>query len=163
MARAMVSFGMFAALASATARRSRGFIFGSPPPSFAATMIALEHLLQALPRLLSMTAFLCLIPAQCECPAMLPSLQANRDAASRLSRLLLSQSLGRQFFYRLAGLCLFVFFTALDSKGGSVGADFFGGDFFAAFLGDRFGSRSFALGSISRMMDRTFGECGDVP
>ena len=38
--------------------------FGSPPPIFAATMIALESLLQSLPRRLSISAFLCLMPAQ---------------------------------------------------------------------------------------------------
>ena len=61
-----IAFGMFAAFASAIASRSRGFISASPPPILAATIIALEHLLHTLPRLLSITAFLCLIPAQCE-------------------------------------------------------------------------------------------------
>src|SRR5690554_5455298 len=70
MARSIVSLGMRALLASEMARRSRGFAPGSPPPSEAATVIALETLVQILPRLASMASFLRLIFAQWECPAI---------------------------------------------------------------------------------------------
>jgi hypothetical protein len=41
----------------------------------AATMIILAILLQTLPLLASFAAFLCLIPAQCECPDIKASTQ----------------------------------------------------------------------------------------
>ncbi len=43
---------------------------GSPPPALAAAMMSLASLLQTLPRLLSMTAFLRAMFDQWECPAM---------------------------------------------------------------------------------------------
>ena len=58
------------AFASEIACRSRMLVSGSPPPVLAAIMIALESLLHSFPRLLSIAAFLCLMPAQCEWPAM---------------------------------------------------------------------------------------------
>src|SRR5436190_2231927 len=70
MARSMVSLGMLAARASSIARRRRGFESGAPPPIRAATVMALEHLVQTLPRLLSSKAFLCLMLDEWEWPAM---------------------------------------------------------------------------------------------
>src|SRR5438477_10267080 len=70
MARSIVSLGMLAALALSIAYRSDRFSDGFPPPERAAMMMCRASLLQRLPRRLSTTAFLCLIRAQCECPAM---------------------------------------------------------------------------------------------
>src|SRR2546423_15289055 len=70
MARSIVSLGMLAARASSIARRRRGLESGSPPPIRAATVMALEHFVQTLPRLLSSKAFLCLMLDEWEWPAM---------------------------------------------------------------------------------------------
>jgi hypothetical protein len=43
---------------------------GSPPPSFAATVISLIALVKTLPRFASERSFLCLMFAHLECPAM---------------------------------------------------------------------------------------------
>src|SRR3954447_2340488 len=66
----MLSLGIEASLAFWTARPSAGLPSGSPPPSFAATVIARASLVKSLPRRASTIAFLCLIPAHLECPAM---------------------------------------------------------------------------------------------
>ena len=47
-----------------------GFVSGSYDPSFAATVISFESLEKILERCLSARPFLCLIPAQCEWPAI---------------------------------------------------------------------------------------------
>src|SRR5262245_41825732 len=76
MARSIVSFGMFPALASLTALRRRGFWFGSPlPPERAAIVISLIHLVKSFPRLASSAPFLCLIVCHFECPdiGLIPS------------------------------------------------------------------------------------------
>src|SRR5512132_819947 len=74
MARSMLSLGIEASLAFCTARPSAGFVSGSPPPSRAATVIARASFVKSLPRRASTIAFLCLIPAHLECPAMGPML-----------------------------------------------------------------------------------------
>src|SRR5262245_10022241 len=68
MLRSIVSFGMFAALASLTALRRRGFWFGSPPPVRAAIVSSLISLVKSFPRLASSAPFLCLIECHFECP-----------------------------------------------------------------------------------------------
>src|ERR1051325_288424 len=74
MARSMLSLGIDASLAFWMASCSDGLPSGSPPPSFAATVIARASLVKSLPRRASTIAFLCLIPAHLECPAMRASL-----------------------------------------------------------------------------------------
>src|SRR5688500_19948082 len=66
----MLSLGIEASLAFWTARPRRGLVSGSPTPSFAATVIARASLVKSLPRRASTIAFLCLIPAHLEWPAM---------------------------------------------------------------------------------------------
>src|SRR3712207_7287695 len=66
----MLSLGIEASLAFCTARPSAAFVLGSPPPSLAATVIARASLVKSLPRRASTIAFLCLIPAHLEWPAM---------------------------------------------------------------------------------------------
>src|SRR5215831_3402527 len=69
MARSIVSFGMFAALASLTALRRRGFWFGSPPPPVRAAIVSsLISLVKSFPRFASSAPFLCLIECHFECP-----------------------------------------------------------------------------------------------
>src|SRR5580704_14700089 len=68
MARSILSLGMFSALPSAMAERSRGFDVGSPPPTRAAMVISRITLVNARPRLASVAAFFCLIVAHLECP-----------------------------------------------------------------------------------------------
>src|SRR5688500_17795028 len=68
MARAMVSFVMFAPYASETALRGRALASGSPPPVRAATAISLMSFVKTLPRLASSAPFLCLIVCHLECP-----------------------------------------------------------------------------------------------
>src|SRR3954451_24151962 len=70
MARSMLSFGIEASLAFWTASDSAGLPSISPPPSFAATVMARASLVKSLPRRASTIAFLCLIPAHLLCPAM---------------------------------------------------------------------------------------------
>src|SRR5574341_107994 len=72
MARLMFSAGMLTDFALATAVRRRGLPSGSPPPSFAATVISLPILVKTLPRLASMAAFLCFVVAHFECPDIGP-------------------------------------------------------------------------------------------
>src|SRR5919107_4262706 len=78
IARSMLSLGIEASLAFWTASASAGLPSGSPPPSFAATVIARASFVKSLPRRASTIAFLCLIPAHLECPAMRLSLSADR-------------------------------------------------------------------------------------
>src|SRR5215510_8364968 len=66
----MLSFGTFTSCALASARRSRGFIVASPPPSFAATVTSLMALLKTFPRFASERSFLWRMFAHLECPAM---------------------------------------------------------------------------------------------
>src|SRR5690349_18128261 len=66
----MLSLGMLTALASLIAYRRRRFVSGSPPPSFAATIMAFDSFVHNLPRLASTAAFRCLIFAQGEWPAI---------------------------------------------------------------------------------------------
>ena len=47
-----------------------GLVLGSLDPNFAATVISFESFEKILERCLSARPFLCLIPAQCECPAI---------------------------------------------------------------------------------------------
>src|SRR3954464_2310916 len=70
IARSMLSFGIEASLAFCTASASEGLPSMSPPPSLAATVIARASLVNSLPRRESTIAFLCLIPAHLECPAI---------------------------------------------------------------------------------------------
>src|SRR3712207_9290726 len=73
----MLSLGIEASLAFCTASARAGLPLTSPPPSFAATVIARASFVQSLPRRASTIAFLCLIPAHLECPAMALSLEAQ--------------------------------------------------------------------------------------
>ncbi len=70
MARSMLSLGIDAALAFATAFSSAALVSGSPPPSRAATVIARASFVKAAPRRESTIAFLCFIDAHLECPDM---------------------------------------------------------------------------------------------
>src|SRR3712207_8124177 len=76
----MLSLGIEASRAFWMASASRGLPSGSPPPSFAATVIARASFVKSLPRRASTIAFLCLIPAHLECPAM--TSQCRRRALS---------------------------------------------------------------------------------
>src|SRR3954454_3051500 len=66
----MLSLGIDASRAFAMASASDGLPSGSPPPSFAATVIARVSLVKSLPRRESTIAFLCLIDAHLESPDM---------------------------------------------------------------------------------------------
>src|SRR5918997_706064 len=79
IARSMLSLGIDASLAFWMASARRGLPSGSPPPSLAATVIARASLVNSLPRRASTIAFLCLIPAHLECPAMALSLGGEAD------------------------------------------------------------------------------------
>src|SRR5439155_13581856 len=81
IARSMLSLGIEASLAFWTASPSAGLPSMSPPPSFAATVMARASLVKSLPRRASTIAFLCLIPAHLLCPAMRPSLVPPRCGA----------------------------------------------------------------------------------
>src|SRR5215210_519501 len=70
IARSMLSLGIEASLAFCTASASAGLPSTSPPPSFAATVIARASFVNSFPRRASTIAFLCLIPAHLECPAI---------------------------------------------------------------------------------------------
>src|SRR5262245_46397435 len=70
MARSMLSFGIETARAFSMAFCSEMLASGSPPPSFAATMIARDSLEKRMPRFLSAAPFLCLIVDHLECPDM---------------------------------------------------------------------------------------------
>src|SRR5688572_28405134 len=62
---------MLFSVALSMARRSRGFMPGSPPPRRAATVISLIRRVKILPRFASVAAFLCLMFAHLLWPAML--------------------------------------------------------------------------------------------
>src|SRR5438270_5538179 len=64
----MFSFGIEYERAFSIAFWSARFPPGSPPPSFAATMIARESFEKSLPRLASAAPFLCLIDDHLLCP-----------------------------------------------------------------------------------------------
>src|SRR4051794_37101150 len=64
----MLSLGIEASLAFCTARPSAALPTMSPPPSFAAVVIARASFVKSLPRRESTIAFLCLIDAHLECP-----------------------------------------------------------------------------------------------
>src|SRR5512140_333986 len=64
----MLSFGMEYDFAFSIAFCSARLPDGSPPPSFAATMIARESFEKSLPRLASAAPFLCLIDDHLLCP-----------------------------------------------------------------------------------------------
>ena len=74
IARSMLSLGIEASLAFWTALARVALASGSPPPSRAATVIARASLVKCWPRRASTTAFLCLIWAHLEWPAMARSL-----------------------------------------------------------------------------------------
>src|ERR1039457_6895275 len=67
----MLSLDMFTSRAFSAAKRRRGFMLGSAPPMRAATVISRIRRVKTLPLLASVTAFLCLILAHLECPAMI--------------------------------------------------------------------------------------------
>src|SRR3954464_5144337 len=79
----MLSFGMLAALASATMVRSRGFIAGSPPPTRAATVSSLMMRVKILPRLASRAPFLCLMECHLEWPDITADSSSRRRRLSR--------------------------------------------------------------------------------
>src|SRR3954462_12321598 len=66
----MLSLGIEASLAFWAATERPAFDSGSPPPSRAATWMARASLVKCAPRRWSTTAFLCLIDAHLEWPAM---------------------------------------------------------------------------------------------
>src|SRR5436190_576994 len=70
MAFLTLSLGMLASRASSIALRRRGLPSGLAPPVRAAIAISRTILVKCLPRLLSIKPFLCLMPAQRECPDM---------------------------------------------------------------------------------------------
>src|SRR5882672_8975643 len=79
MARSIVSFGMLAPFAAATAVRRRGLELRSLPPIRAAMLKSLISLVNAFPRRASFSAFLCLIVLHLEWPDMaLSSWQRNQ-------------------------------------------------------------------------------------
>src|SRR3954468_15910555 len=84
IARSMLSFGIEASLAFCTASARAGLPSGSPPPSLAATVIARASFVKSLPRRASTIAFLCLIPAHFECPAMTLMVSARPGGARPL-------------------------------------------------------------------------------
>src|ERR1051325_7879251 len=86
MARSMLSFGMLLAFASATAARSRGLPFGSPPPRRAATVISFRMRVKILPRFASAAPFLCLIVLHLLWPDMETPLGEYQKRADSLSQ-----------------------------------------------------------------------------
>src|SRR6478672_7123022 len=68
IARSMLSFGIEYDFAFSIAFCSARLLAGSPPPSFAATMIARESFEKSLPRFASAAPFLCLIDDHLLCP-----------------------------------------------------------------------------------------------
>src|SRR5579862_2265258 len=71
----MLSFGMEYERAFSIAFWSARLPAGSPPPSFAATMIARESFEKSLPRFASAAPFLCLIDDHLLCPDKIPLLR----------------------------------------------------------------------------------------
>src|SRR5579862_5686182 len=70
----MLSFGIEYDFAFSIAFCSARLFAGSPPPSFAATMIARDSLEKSLPRFASAAPFLCLIDDHLLCPDNAPLL-----------------------------------------------------------------------------------------
>src|SRR5215813_11980308 len=68
IARSMLSFGIEYERAFSIAFWSARLLAGSPPPSFAATMIARDSFEKSLPRFASAAPFLCLIDDHLLCP-----------------------------------------------------------------------------------------------
>src|SRR4030081_2354229 len=68
IARSMLSLGIDASRAFSIAFCNARLLAGSPPPSFAATMIARASLEKSLPRFASTAPFLCLIELHLLCP-----------------------------------------------------------------------------------------------
>src|SRR4051794_28368367 len=68
IARSMLSFGIEYDFAFSIAFASVALLAGSPPPSFAATMIARVSLENSFPRFASAAPFLCLIDDHLLCP-----------------------------------------------------------------------------------------------
>src|SRR5919197_876208 len=68
IARSMLSFGIEYERAFSIAFCSARLLAGSPPPSFAATMIARDSFEKSLPRFASAAPFLCLIDDHLLCP-----------------------------------------------------------------------------------------------
>src|SRR4029079_2149089 len=84
-ARSMLSFGTDAFLAFWMASYNVGLPAGSPPPVRAATSMFLISLANILPRLASMTAFLCFVVAHLEWPDIaLPPGPSGENAADNL-------------------------------------------------------------------------------
>src|ERR1700709_1925042 len=75
----ILSLGIEASRAFATAVPRAGFPSVSPPPSRAATVIARASLLKSLPRLASAAPFLCFIDDHLECPDMRLSFYLEGD------------------------------------------------------------------------------------
>src|SRR5580692_7062639 len=68
IARSMLSFGIEYDFAFSIAFCNARLLVGSPPPSFAATMIARASFEKSFPRLASAAPFLCLIDDHLLCP-----------------------------------------------------------------------------------------------
>src|SRR4051812_49636967 len=87
MARWILSFGMFSALAARIAARRRGFMLGSGRPIFAATVISRASFEKTLERTASTLPLRCMMFLNCECPAIGASVRghgrAPRAQASR--------------------------------------------------------------------------------
>src|SRR6185436_10401416 len=88
IARSMLSFGIEYDLAFSIAFCSARLLAGSPPPSFAATMIARESLEKSLPRFASAAPFLCLIEDHLLCPdtGLLPDSLEEQFVHTRILR-----------------------------------------------------------------------------
>src|SRR2546425_2164077 len=84
IARWMLSRDMFTARARSIASRSRKFASGSPPPSFAASMISLVIFVKTTPRLTSAAPFWRLIWLHFECP----DIERDTTNASRAGEIL---------------------------------------------------------------------------
>src|SRR5262249_17750735 len=80
----MLSFGTELFFAFWIASKSVGLPPGSPPPTRAATPTFLIRRAKSLPRLASMTAFLCLVVAHFECPDNALTLRRLARLASHL-------------------------------------------------------------------------------
>src|SRR5579871_4324436 len=86
IARSMLSFGIEYDFAFSIAFCSARLLAGSPPPSFAATMIERASFEKSLPRLASAAPFLCLIDDHLLCPDKndLPHRLREHPARNRL-------------------------------------------------------------------------------
>src|SRR5579885_2180136 len=83
IARSMLSFGIEYDFAFSIAFCSARLFAGSPPPFFAATMIAFESFEKSCPRLASAAPFLCLIEDHLLCPDTGQMVAAKGPAAPR--------------------------------------------------------------------------------